>query len=303
MIFGLLAVVDINGKTVPLNDFPFGIAERFTHHMVPTIFAIPTPQPMDGVERDHPQGDRRSIRKDAATRSRARLGRFATEAPQKRINTVGDLVKKYLDQYPINRRTKSIIFANQRLAHVRRLLGSLLRPDVTEDRVLNYMKARQGESVAGRTINMELGELSRALGHKWSLIWPNVRKLEEGSDVGRALSIEEESRLLTAAARDDSPNCNPAMYPFLCIALSTGMRSGEIATLRWFNVDLDNSLLTVGRAKTKGNATSDSDQRRSRFNPRRTRELVSPEGRSDRAGTVCLSWARGQAKKGRAEPA
>jgi integrase len=277
VIFGLLAVVDINGKTVPLNDFPFGIAERFTHHMAPTIFAIPTPQPMDGVERliDSTIGDKR-IRESTETTRKAiaaqyertrrleverALAGLPTEAPQKRINTVGDLVKKYLDQYPINRRTKSIIFANQRLAHVRRLLG------------------------------------------KWSLIWPNVRKLEEGSDVGRALSIEEESRLLTAAARDDSPNCNPAMYPFLCIALSTGMRSGEIATLRWFNVDLDNSLLTVGRAKTKGNATSDSDQRRSRFNPRRTRELVSPEGRSDRAGTVCLSWARGQAKKGRAEPA
>ena len=98
---------------------------------------------------------------------------------------------------------------------------------------------------------MELGELSRALGHKWSAIWPNVRKLEENHDVGRALSPEEEGRLLTEAAGDESPNRNPALYPFLCIALSTGMRSGEIASLRWLNIALDSSLITVGKAKTK----------------------------------------------------
>ena len=35
---------------------------------------------------------------------------------------------------------------------------------------------------------MEVGELSRAIGQPWSLLWPKVRKLEERKDVGRALS-------------------------------------------------------------------------------------------------------------------
>jgi len=75
--------------------------------------------------------------------------------------------------------------ANQRLAHVQGLLGGMLLPDLTEDRVRGYIKARLGESAGGRTINMELGELSRALGHKGSALWQRVRKLEENHDIGR----------------------------------------------------------------------------------------------------------------------
>jgi integrase len=131
------------------------------------------------------------------------------------------------------------------------LLGSALLPDLTEDRIRGYIKARLTEGAGGRTINMELGEFSRALGNKWSVLWPKVRKLEENHDAGQALSPEDEGRLLTEAAGDQSPNRNPALYPFLCIALSTGMRSGEIKSLRWSNIALDSSMLTVGRAKTK----------------------------------------------------
>jgi integrase len=133
---------------------------------------------------------------------------------------------------------------------VKRLLGSLLISDLTEDRIRGYVKTRLAEKSGGRTINMELGELSRAVGHKWSELWPKVRKLEENHDVGQALSSEQEALLLTTAAGDESPNRNPSLYPFLCIALSTGMRSGEIASLRWSSVDLKGSALRAGRAKS-----------------------------------------------------
>ena len=49
-------------------------------------------------------------------------------------------------------------------------------------------KTRLAEKTSGRTINMEEGELSRAVGHQWSILWPKVRKLEERKDVGIALS-------------------------------------------------------------------------------------------------------------------
>lgn len=174
-----------------------------------------------------------------------------SEAPSRRVHSVGDEVAVYSSDYPINHRPKSVIFSKQRLAHVQRLLGSALLPDLTEDRIRGYIKARLTEGAGGRTINMEVGELSRALGNKWSVLWPKVRKLEENHDAGQALSPEDEGRLLTAAAGDQSPNRNPALYPFLCIALSTGMRSGEIKSLRWSSIALDSSMLTVGRAKTK----------------------------------------------------
>jgi integrase len=174
-----------------------------------------------------------------------------SESRENRINRVTEMVDAYLLNYPSNHRPKSVIFTKQRLAHVKRLLGNVLLPDLSEDRVHEYIRTRLAEEAGGRTINMELGELSRALGHKWSALWPRVRKLEENHDAGQALSPEDESRLLSAARADESPNRNPALYPFLCLALATGMRSGEIASLRWRGVDLDSSVLTVGRAKSK----------------------------------------------------
>lgn len=84
-----------------------------------------------------------------------------------------------------------------------------------------------------------------------SVIWRRVRKLEENHDVGRALSPEEERALLRAAGGDDSPNRNPRLYAFIQIALATGMRSGEIASLTWRQVDFGESVITVGKAKTR----------------------------------------------------
>ena len=93
---------------------------------------------------------------------------------------------------------------------------------------------------------MELGELSRAIGKPWSILWPKVRKQEERKDVGRALSPEEESRLLAAAECSRSP----IMRTLIRVALLTGMRSGEITALTWGQVDFVRRMVTVGRAKT-----------------------------------------------------
>ena len=93
---------------------------------------------------------------------------------------------------------------------------------------------------------MELGELSRAIGQPWSLLWPRIRKLEERKDIGRALSPEEQGYLLDAAATLRSPVLRAAV-PVLIL---TGMRSGEALSLRWRQVNLFDLTITVGRAKT-----------------------------------------------------
>ena len=51
-----------------------------------------------------------------------------------------------------------------------RLIGKVLLPDLTQDQIRGYVKLRQGQGAGGRTINMELGELSRAIGQKWFLL-------------------------------------------------------------------------------------------------------------------------------------
>jgi integrase len=134
----------------------------------------------------------------------------------------------------------------QLLRHISRLLGNTLLPDLTETAIRRYAKTRLDERASGRPINMELGELSRALGKKWSVLWPKVRKLEERKDVGSALSPEAEARLLEAAAGtrfSDSRN-------LLRVALLTRIRSSEISTLTWGQLDLAKRYIVVGRAKT-----------------------------------------------------
>ena len=139
-----------------------------------------------------------------------------------------------------------MLFAKGRLAHVTLLLGNTLLPDLTEAAICDYIRTRLEEKACGRTINMELGELSRAMGRTWHELWPKVRKLEERKDVGRAISPEEERKLLNAVSKVRSP----LIGTFVRVALFTGMRAGEILSLTWGQVDLSKKVLTVGRAKT-----------------------------------------------------
>jgi|SRR5947209_12799695 len=123
------------------------------------------------------------------------------EKRQNRIRSVTDVVGPYLKRYDLDHRGReqSILFAKGRLAHVKRLLGNTLLSDLNEDAIREYIKTRLAEGVSGRTVNMEVGELSRAIGNPWSVLWPKLRKQEERKDVGKALSPEEERRLLDAS--------------------------------------------------------------------------------------------------------
>ena len=193
---------------------------------------------------------RKTIATEAEKRRRLELERAHAGLPstntEKRIQSVKDVIDPYLKHYGINHRPKSLLFAAGRLANVKRLLGSVLLSDLTQGRIREYIAARLQEGVSGRTVNMECGELSRAMGTPLSLLWPKVRKLEEKKDVGRALSPEEQGQLLTSVAKSGSP----LLPAIVRIALLTGMRSGEILSLTWGQVDLLNRVVTVGKAKT-----------------------------------------------------
>lgn len=200
--------------------------------------------------RESTKSSRKTVAVEAARNRRSELERTYAGMPQEkredRIRTVADVVKPYLDHYRLNHRVQSQAFANARLVHVRRLLGAVILPELTEHTVHQYIRDRLAEGVCGRTINMELGELSRAIGKKWSELWPKVRKMEERKDAGKALSPDEEARLLEAAGFSRSP----ILATFLRVALLTGMRSGEISGLSWGQVDMEHRVITVGQAKT-----------------------------------------------------
>jgi len=74
-----------------------------------------------------------------------------------------------------------------------------------------------------------------------------VKKPKEASGSIRFLSQEERERLLKAC-RESS---NLFLYPVTILALSTGMRQGEIMNLHWSDVDLHNGRIILLKTKNK----------------------------------------------------
>jgi hypothetical protein len=129
----------------------------------------------------------KTVAREYEKRRKAELERAAAGLPTEqkaRIRTVAEVTKTYLNGYKLTHRPSSVDFAKLRLGTVDRLLGTTVLSDLTEERMREYVRQRQAESASGRTINMELGELSRAIGRTWREFWPSVKKLEERKDVG-----------------------------------------------------------------------------------------------------------------------
>ena len=92
---------------------------------------------------------------------------------------------------------------------------------------------------------MEIGTL-RAILRKarlWANIQPDIRMLRVRDEVGRALSDDEQHRLLTACRASRSRS----LYPAVLLSLHTGLRNQELRLLRWRQIDLIDRKLIVGK--------------------------------------------------------
>lgn len=126
--------------------------------------------------------------------------------------------------------------------------GSLLLIDISAENVADYQKSRSKARASPKTINLEVGTLRAVLRrHRlWAGLQPDVRMMTVRESVGKALSGDEEKRLLEACRRRRSR----ALLPVVTLALHTGMRKGEIQSLCWGQIDFLNETLTVGHTKT-----------------------------------------------------
>lgn len=204
--------------------------------------------------RESANTSRKTIAGEAEKQRRLELERamagIPSEKPENRIRTVTVALKEYIAAYAVNHRAGALTWVKERSKHLDRLLGSKLMPDLTEARLIGYMRRRLEEKASNRTINMELECMARAVGHPWHVLWPKLKRLEEAKDTGKAMTHEEQAAILKAAKSARSRY----IYPFLKIAFETGMRSDEIRLLKWSQVELglaaEASRITVGQAKT-----------------------------------------------------
>ena len=126
--------------------------------------------------------------------------------------------------------------------------GGVLLIDISAEDVSIYQKARLGEGAAPKTVNLELGALRAILKrHRlWTDLAPDVSFLRCDREIGKALSKDEESRLLAACAASTSH----VLLPLVTTALYTGMRLGEVQGLRWRQINFLDRTVTVVDAKT-----------------------------------------------------
>jgi integrase len=127
--------------------------------------------------------------------------------------------------------------------------GKRLRNIEAED-VHGFRQWRTAEGVGPAIINMEVGVIRRMLkrAKRWGALAEDIRPLREPRSVGRAMSLEDKLRLLSAAGSNpDWENARLAMT----LALCTTMRGVEIKNLRWRDVDFFRQSLTVRRSKTE----------------------------------------------------
>ena len=188
------------------------------------------------------------------TEAAIREGRhFKTREAQR--HTLADLIDRYVAD--VLHRQKDSAHRRQQLAWWREQLGVYALSDLTPPLLAEYRDQLaagfpEGKPRSPATVVRYLAALSHCLSvavkeYQWLDDSPlrKVAKPQEPRGRVRFLSNEERAALL--AACEQSPN--PCLYPVVVLALSTGMRAGEIMALEWRDVDLTRGWLTLRETK------------------------------------------------------
>ena len=134
--------------------------------------------------------------------------------------------------------------------HLEPHFSRLLITDIKGEHISRYQQAKLKEGASPRSINIDIALIRQLLKkhRRWANIQPDVKMLRERSDIGRALTADEQHRLLTACKKSHSRS----LYPAVLLSLHTGLRNGELRLLRWRQIDFIEKQITVGKSKTAG---------------------------------------------------
>lgn len=143
----------------------------------------------------------------------------------------------------------------QCVTHLKEEFGKGLVCDVDANDIAEFRRKRLEAAASNRTVNYEVGALRGILRQfgLWGPIADRVKALPERHDVGRAVSPQDEAKLLAAASASRSP----ALLPLIVFSLDTGMRLGETQALRrrdlrleWANGSIVRGEVVVPKSKT-----------------------------------------------------
>jgi len=142
---------------------------------------------------------------------------------------------------------------------IARYLAEVTMANLSAARVAAYRDERLKE-VSGGTVIRELAYISAIVNHarrEWGINVPNpvqmVRKPQSPQARSRVLSDEEVSKLLTAL--EPTGRRSHWTKPAVQLALATAMRRGELLSLRWEDVDLQNRTAFLSDTKNGDSRT------------------------------------------------
>ena len=134
--------------------------------------------------------------------------------------------------------------------HIKPILGKIKLKKLTAMEIQRFYRDRLDSGLSASTVNKLHSVLHKALSQavKWNMIPRNVSEAvnvpRPTPEEMRPLSAEEARRLLDAAAEDRLE----ALY---VLAVTTGMRCGELLGLKWSDIDLENASVSVRRTLTR----------------------------------------------------
>jgi integrase len=196
----------------------------------------------------------RSTLKSAATSllrlREGEIGQGRIPALRAERTTFEELAGLFLQDYQINGR-KTLQRARELAARLRKTFGRFRACRITSEHIRGYIVRRQSEGLANGTINRELAALKRmfrlASQQTPPLVAssPHIPHLQE-NNVRQGFFTEDEYKALRGVLPDH------VKVP-LIIAYWTGMRTGEVLTLKWEQLDLERGLFRLEPGTTKNN--------------------------------------------------
>ena len=184
------------------------------------------------------------------TRRREMEERFNGIGKRQRAQIFSVIAGAWLEAQAAHLSPRSVLIERTNLKHLNPVFGKTLLCDITADDIARYQAERLKKAgAAPKTVNLEVGTL-RAILRKnriWANLQPDVKMLRNRDDAGRAITADEEKRLLEACLASRSRS----LYRAVVVALSTCMRYSEIRLLKWGQLDFARHTVTVGWSKTE----------------------------------------------------
>ncbi len=216
------------------------------------------------VEWVNPDGTRTTVRRASPIQTKRGAERYERDVraslsdgsygkEKRRIPTLAEFAVEFMKSYAkVN--NKHSTYEDKRSMFKHHLLPFFgrMRIDQIVSREIERYKAFRVETPSVKTVTNHLSVLRKLLdvAYEWEIIAaiPKFRWMKLPPASFRYLEFDEAERLLGAARGD----VEQQWHAMILLALSTGMRQGELLAVQWDDIDLVAGRLLVRRSVTRG---------------------------------------------------